>query len=275
MNSYLIKNNNNILGIYNDLDLALNYIYSLLNSNLIQKKSKIIIYEYKINSCIILQEYNVDLNHIITNKSVINYSKSNIFIKNENKYESDSPLNTSISNSTITNTDSNIITTNNITESTATISDDESTSSINTSEEDRRRKNERDFLENQNKLAQEKIEVIHRINLLKEEKKKDEEKLSQYNYDLELYNKFKEVKNQNASFVIPFMFEEKYNIFNMLDNKNKLTFENFMEKYKPSKMNTQYDELFDEDKSDDSISEIFSNANDEALLNATNQNKSE
>ncbi len=67
------------------------------------------------------------------------------------------------------------------------------------------------------------------------------------------------------------MFEEKYNIFSILDNKNNLTFENFIEKYKPSKMNTQYDELFDEDKSDDNISEIFSNANDEELLNATNQ----
>ncbi len=71
------------------------------------------------------------------------------------------------------------------------------------------------------------------------------------------------------------MFEEKYNMFNILDNKNNLTFENFIKTFKPSKMNTTYDELFDEDKSSDNISEIFSNANDEELLNATNQNNSE
>ena len=63
MNSYLIKNNNNILGIYNNLDLSLDYIYSLINSNLIHKSSNIIIYEYKPNSCIILHEYNIDLNY--------------------------------------------------------------------------------------------------------------------------------------------------------------------------------------------------------------------
>jgi hypothetical protein len=272
MNSYLIKNNNNILGIYNDLDLALNYIYSLLNSNLIQKKSKIIIYEYKINSCIILQEYNVDLNYIITNRSIINYSKSDVFIKNENKYESDSILNTSVNKTTSSiNYSSSVSDSSTINNSSTVNNSSVSDSSINTSEEDRQRKNKREYLENQNKLAQEKIDVIHQINLLKEEKKKNDEKLNQYNYDIELYNKFKESKNENASFVIPIMFEEKYNMFSILDNKNNLTFENFIKTFKPSKMNTTYDELFDEDKSSDNISEIFSNANDEELLNATNQ----
>ena len=49
MNSFLIKNNNNIVGVFNDLELSLNYVYSLINSNLIKKTSNVVIYEYKIN----------------------------------------------------------------------------------------------------------------------------------------------------------------------------------------------------------------------------------
>ena len=266
MNIYLIKNNNNILGIYIDLDIALDYVYGLINSNLIQKSSNIVIYKYKKNSCIILKEYTIDLNYEISQKKNINYHKS-IFIKQEdNKYESDSL----IESSQIT--------------------------SINTIDEEYRIKNEREFINKQNILGQNKINVVHDINLLKEEVKKKEEKLNQYNYDLELYNKFKDTKNKNSSFIIPILFEQKYNIFNILDNQNKLTYDNFMKTYKPEKINTQYIDLFEEDtlsekedtlsekedtlsekfekitdKSDSIISEVFSNAKDEDLYLATNQ----
>ena len=248
MTCYLIKNNNNIIGIYNDLELSLDYIYGLLNANLIQKSSNIVIYEYKINSCIILQEYNIDLNYEILDKSIINYHKTlskPIFIKQDDiKYENDS---------------SNI----------------SSISINNSSEEERRKKEEKDFINKQTILGQDKINVVHNINLLKEELKKKEEKLTQYNYDLELYNKFKDLKNKNSLFVIPFMFEQKYNIFYVLDNNNKLSYDNFMEKYKPNKINTQYDELFEENESNNTvnstISEIFSNASDTELYMVTNQ----
>jgi hypothetical protein len=93
MNSYLIKNNNNILGIYNDLDLGLDFIYSLVNCNLIQKTSNIIIYEYKINSSIILQEYKIDLNHIISTQMIINYNHNKQINKKINiEYETDSSI---------------------------------------------------------------------------------------------------------------------------------------------------------------------------------------
>jgi hypothetical protein len=262
MNSYIIKYNNNIIGVYNDLTISLDYIYSLVNSNIIQKTSNVIIYEYKINSCIVLQEYNIDLNYIIINKSIINYSKNNNLIFSENKYESDSSLeDTSLYNQEYNENDSD----------------------INTTEEEKQKKIKREFLQNQNKLAQEKINIIHNINLLKEEKKKYDEKINEYNYDLNLYNKFKEIKNKNESFIIPIIFEQKYNIFNILDNQNNLTFENFIKIYKPEKINTQYDQLFDENSSKDiletfsddiseTFSETFSNINNNDLLIATNQN---
>ena len=192
MNNYLINNGNKILGIYNNLDLALEYIYSLVNSSLIDKNSHVTILEYKMNSCILLNEFTVDLYYNITNKSSINYDKNkSVFIKNNFEYEPDSPTTTS-------------------TESFESSESSKTTSSINTSEEERRKKAEREFVEKQNKLAQQKIDINHQINMLKEEQKKIDEKKSQYNYDLELYNKFKKLKNEQTNFIIPFMFENKY-----------------------------------------------------------------
>jgi hypothetical protein len=258
MNNYLINNGNKILGIYNNLDLALEYIYSLVNSSLIDKNSHVTILEYKMNSCILLNEFTVDLYYNITNKSSINYDKNkSVFIKNNFEYEPDSPTTTS-------------------TESFESSESSKTTSSINTSEEERRKKAEREFVEKQNKLAQQKIDINHQINMLKEEQKKIDEKKSQYNYDLELYNKFKKLKNEQNNFIIPFMFENKYYCFEKLDEKNKISFENYMELYKPEKINTQFNNLFDEpsDISEhDTISEVFSNADEADLYIATNQIK--
>jgi hypothetical protein len=248
MNSYLIKNNNNILGIYINLDLALDYVYSLINSNLIQKSSNIIIYEYKINSCIILHEYNIDLNYNISNKSTINFNK----VTNNIEYETDSPI---MSSSTVYKK-----------------------TSTDTEEDYNRKKKKRDFIKTQNILGQEKINVVHNINLLKEELKKKEEKKIQYDNDLELYYKFKNIKNKNDLFVIPDMFEQKYDIFYILDNQNKISFENFIEKYRPEKIKTQYSQIFEnsseiisEETVNSEISEVFSNANDTDLYFVTNQ----
>jgi hypothetical protein len=258
MNNYLINHNNKILGVYNNLDLSLEFIYSLVNSGLIDKNSVVNILEYKINSCILLNEFTVDLSYNITNKSYINYIKNNsVFIKNDIQYEPDSPTTTSTESlESLESSESTILT--------------ELSISINTSEEERRKKAEREFIENKNKLAQQKIDITHQINILKEENKKNDEKKIEFDYDLELYNKFKQMKKENDSFIIPFMFENKYNCFKKLDKQNKLSFENYMELYKPEKINTQFNELFDEPEND-SISEIFSNANDADLYKATNQ----
>lgn len=262
MSIYLVKHNNNIFGIYNDLDLALDYIYSLLNSKLIQKSSNIIIYEYKINSGVILKEYDVNLNYNICNKSIINYHKKdeNVFIKTNdvlNIYETDSLAISSYSSDLMSNNLKKEI------------------SSIDTEQEEYQKKEKREIMENQIILGQEKINIVHTINLLKEELKKKEEKINQYNYDLELYNKFKTLKNNDSSFIIPFLFEEKYNIFYILESNNKLSFDNFIEKYKPEKIKTPYDEMFNENKvseiDNSIISEVFSNVDNTDLFLATNQ----
>jgi FkbM family methyltransferase len=82
------------------------------------------------------------------------------------------------------------------------------------------------------------------INKLKLEKKKMEEKKTKFDYDLELYEKFKKMKEQDFSFDVPVMFKNIYDLFEKLDNNGDLSFESFIENYVEEKMLTQYDDMF-------------------------------
>jgi hypothetical protein len=69
------------------------------------------------------------------------------------------------------------------------------------------------------------------------------------------------------------MFENKYNIFCLLDSTNNLSYNNFIKIYTPDKINTQYDDIFENSiDSDSTISEIFSNAKESDLHFAINKN---
>jgi hypothetical protein len=89
-----------------------------------------------------------------------------------------------------------------------------------------------------------KIEIQNSIYELKKKKEKLEESKRVYDVDLELYNKFKKIKETNSSFTIPEMFTDKYELMEGLEKENKLCWENFHELYTPKNMNTHYDKLF-------------------------------
>ena len=91
MSIFLLKIKNNISGLFDNIDLALNHVYSLLNCNLISIKDKVIICNYKINTSIVLFEYTVDLKYNITKKSNINYSN----LSSDTLYEDDSSISSS------------------------------------------------------------------------------------------------------------------------------------------------------------------------------------
>jgi len=95
-----------------------------------------------------------------------------------------------------------------------------------------------------NDIGQEKIDVTYHINLLKQEKKKIQEKENEYKYDLELYKKFKELKKTNNNFKIPELFVNKYNILLKLEESNELSFDNFIILYQPEVISTDYDNMF-------------------------------
>jgi hypothetical protein len=258
MNVYVLNIKNNISGIFENLDLSLDYVYSLLNARLLNKEDKVYVQKYKINTCIILEELEIDLTFIINKKSKINYSNNKEKQVYEEVYED--------SSSTFTTNDE---------DSSVEESSDEESSEIRSSEEERIKKNNKEYLIKHNNLGQQKIAVTHDMNLLKFKQQQYENEENIYNSDIILYEKFKVLKLTDPKFVIPFMFEEKYKVFEDLDSKNKLSFEHFKNNYRAERIKTQYDHMFDlksESSDDANETEEFVNVNTNDLFIATNQN---
>jgi hypothetical protein len=262
---FIIKiNNDNIIGVYDNIDAALNIVYSITD---ILENQTVNILKYKINSGIILENYDIDLNYNITvNKKInynnqeiyTNYNRNNIYkvesndnlseYQEHNNYQDDSENNTSVITDELSESTDNTIKKNKIKEL------------FNITQE-------------KNNLNQAKINIIHDLNILKEKQKKQQEDENIYNNDLNLYHKFKNLKEKDATFIIPIMFEEKFKIFEKLKN---ISYENFKKEYNPEKMKTSYADLFEsEENSDDIIScneSVFCDAEVIDLNNALNKN---
>ena len=91
---------------------------------------------------------------------------------------------------------------------------------------------------------QEKIDLNSKINELKYEKKKLLEEQTTYNNDLKLFELFTKEQHKNSDFIIPELFNLKFDIFNKLNINNTLNFENFKEEYDKVKPGNNYDEMF-------------------------------
>lgn len=89
-----------------------------------------------------------------------------------------------------------------------------------------------------------KDELERKIFLLQEQKDILLQKKQLYEADLKLYKLFKNNLKENDSFDIPKLFKNKYKLYKNLDDKNKLDFKYYIEKYKPENLNTSYNGLF-------------------------------
>jgi hypothetical protein len=233
MNVFIIKYNENLIGIYNNLDIILDYIYSLYNCNLI--KNNIKIEEYKINSYILLNEYEVDLNYNIKLQKKINYKKesNNVELLNFEIESNTSTTNDNISNISINHSwpipDATIV---NIDDNKSEDSDDYY-------------KN-KNIIEKYNIIGQEKIDIVHNLNLLKQQKNKEIEKENIYNSDIKIYKILKLKKEKDNKFEIPELFKQKYEIFKNLELNNLLNYENYYKMYEPEQITTSFDNCFND-----------------------------
>jgi hypothetical protein len=87
--------------------------------------------------------------------------------------------------------------------------------------------------------------IDYNVNLLKQKKEKIEESKSIYKTDIELFNKFKKIKKENNTFIIPELFQSKFNLMIELEEQNKLTWENFHTFYKKTNIDTSYNKMFE------------------------------
>jgi len=99
--------------------------------------------------------------------------------------------------------------------------------------------------EEEEKRNKEKCEVEYELNNLKKNKDKIDESKKTYKVDLDLYQKFKKLKNNSNEFEIPQLFIEKYRVFEMIENDNNLNWENFYTNYKPEIFLSSYGNMFD------------------------------
>jgi hypothetical protein len=102
------------------------------------------------------------------------------------------------------------------------------------------------------KLAEDKIILQHKINMLKVQKERIRESKDIYENDIKLYNKFKQEILNNNQFIIPDLFKDKFELFKKLDNENKLNWDNFI------KENT-HDNIYNEYFKLNSYEETFTN----------------
>jgi hypothetical protein len=81
------------------------------------------------------------------------------------------------------------------------------------------------------KINKDKIILQHDINMLNIQKKRIEESKIVYDNDIKLYNLFKNKIENDANFIIPELFEDKYIIFKKLDLLSNLSWETFTSEY--------------------------------------------
>lgn len=96
---------------------------------------------------------------------------------------------------------------------------------------------------------EEKSKIEYELNVLKKEKQRIEDSKKEYEVDLELYNRFKNIIDDNPDFELPELFINKYKIFNELDINNNLSWDTFYQNYKKENMTNSYSVLFDSDNS--------------------------
>ncbi len=91
-------------------------------------------------------------------------------------------------------------------------------------------------------MAKQKIEIQHKINILKIQKEKIEESKRVFENDLKLFNLFNESKQKDYNFEIPELFKKKYDIMIKLNNDNKLNWNEFAKEYHTGENN--YEDYF-------------------------------
>jgi hypothetical protein len=242
----ILKHNDKICGYYLKKSAVDTFVNSCINCKFIKETDKIELEYYETNSFIFkkTEQYN--------KKNDVKIKEKTIKI-NKNMYEDFSDSDTTsvdFENLSSGSTDSNkILLLDNDTDSNKSLilNEDNESEDLFTLDAEaflQKKKDQRIQQQKIIELGQQKIDIMSQINKLKLDKKKMEEKKIKFDYDLELYKKFKKMKKKDFSFDVPVMFKNIYDLFEKLDNNNDLSFESFIENYVEEKILTQYDDMF-------------------------------
>jgi len=220
--SYLVEYNEKVIGVYDDYSQAETFILGCFQNNFMIKSAKILIFIknscYQINSKIL---YNNEISNETeqTNKLI---KIKQLLIKSNNK----------------------LVNVNNI----------NNINNLNNDNDNDNNDNNVNFME----LGKQKIDLQHKINMLKVQKAKMEESKKVYENDIKLFDLFSKSKLNDTTFIIPELFYEKYIIFEKLTKENNLSWENFVNEYQPE---NNYNDYFTENSYNEMFIPIDSNSN--------------
>jgi len=237
MNVYIIEYNEKILGIYNDYDQLELFLNSSIQNNFINDTNLYVLL-FNINSCYLLEKkpYRNKISKINNNEQ--HYLPNNTNSSHTNESTTNKPDNTNSSHTNESNTNKpdntdniseniSFSETNNAIEPIIISQPINASQSINAVDVG----NDNLILNDQKEkivlLAEQKKEILHKINLLKLEQNKLKNMHNEYECDIKLYNIFKNNLNKDNNFIIPKLFENKYKIMNKLENENKLSWDNY------------------------------------------------
>jgi hypothetical protein len=110
------------------------------------------------------------------------------------------------------------------------------------------------------KVAKEKSELLHNINLIKAKKEKMIESKQVYENDLKLFELFSMNKKSDSGFIIPELFLDKFTLLNNLRESGTLSWETFMKEHKTNQSN-EYDDYFAPNNYENEVKAYDSSAN--------------
>ena len=234
-NVYIVEYDGRIIGVWNSSESAKTFIMGCHQNGLMISSANI--KTYNINTCFCFETETVNVN----STNIIKPHKQTRFAINydtiDNEYTQTKPLS----------------------ESTKIISEFENKPHEKSVELDSKPKidlTDPIYVE----IAKQKIELQHKINLLKQQKKKIEESKTAYENDYKLFELFTESKQKDYNFVIPEIFVKKFDLMTQLKKENKLSWDNFVKELQHENLYNEYFGL---------------NSYEEMFLESDNENKSD
>ena len=106
-------------------------------------------------------------------------------------------------------------------------------------------------------MTKQKVELQHKINMLRQQKKKIEESKNTYFNDYKLFELFSDSRKKDPSFMIPEIFTKKFDLFTKLKNENNLSWENFIKEF-------QHENTYNEYFGLNNYEEMFLDINDDS-----------
>jgi hypothetical protein len=238
---YLVEYKNVIIAVYDDNDLALDFVHGCIQNNLIS--ANISIKKYYENSC-----YCIDT--VTINSKPQDYTnvenQPDYILEHNSEKQNNQPVAYNVGiqvNDPIAHNVEKV--------EYSSVDDIEKKIIINLNNNEMK------------DMANKKIELQHNINLLKFHKNKIEESKIVYDNDIKLFNIFLENKQLDPNFEIPDIFTEKFNLMFKLNQEGKLSWNNFINEFQHKNLYNEYFDInsyeakFNNEISESDISEEF------------------